>query len=106
MGEVVEAAEEDEHGHGALKALSPEEIYVYAVVGLYSMYSFNMMFTPGKMATDHFKAPATPLLKFWIRGWVVPFICLAYAMLTELSLATNVKLAFGLTTGIAVIYPL
>ena len=37
---------------------------------------------------------------------MVPFICLAYAMLTELSLATNVKLAFGLTTGIAVIYPL
>ena len=37
---------------------------------------------------------------------MVPFICLAYAMLTELPLATNVKLAFGLTTGIAVIYPL
>ena len=37
---------------------------------------------------------------------MVPFICLAYAMLTELSLATNVKLAFGLTTGIAVVYPL
>ena len=37
---------------------------------------------------------------------MVPFICLAYAMLTELPLATNVKLAFGLTTGIAFIYPL
>ena len=27
-----------------------------------------MLLTPGKMVTDHFDTPATPMLKFWIRG--------------------------------------
>ena len=33
-----------------------------------------MLAVPAKMITDHFEAPATPLLTFWVRGQSVSLL--------------------------------
>ena len=46
-----------------------------------------MLAVPAKMVTDHFDAPATPLLQFWIRGSSCAFLTIVY--LVKFKLATE-----------------
>ena len=88
-------------------ALGPldEETYVKIVMVVFGVYALQMLLVPGKMVTDHFDAPATPLLKFWIRGESVPMLLLLYVMYTELSPETNFTVSLLYSTAVAVIYP-
>lgn len=58
-----------------------------------------MLAMPERMATDHFNAPCTPMLKFWIRGASVGFltsaVCLAQ-MSTELAAPICAVSSFGI----------
>merc|ERR1712224_630112 len=54
------------------------EIFVYAYTAIFGLYTLMFLFTPGKMVTDHFDAPATPMLKFWIRGSSFGFITMLF----------------------------
>jgi hypothetical protein len=54
--------------------------------------------------TDHFDAPATPLLTFWIRGQAATIGTLSYALLM-LPTATAVPICTALSAGIGALYP-
>ena len=63
-----------------------------------------MLVVPGKMVTDHFETPSTPMLDFWIRGQSVSLGGLCYA-LTLLPTDISVKLALASTVAIGLLYP-
>ena len=54
--------------------------YVHGFSACFGMYGLQMLCLPEKMVTDHFDAPATPLLKFWIRGEAVSVLGMVYAI--------------------------
>ena len=54
--------------------------------------------------TDHFDAPATPMLKFWIRGSSVAFLGATYA-LARLPVDDACSFALAMCAGSAVLYP-
>ena len=63
-----------------------------------------MLLMPAKMVTDHFDAPATPLLNFWIRGESVSILGMSYA-LHLLPTEQALPLATAVTIAVAVLYP-
>ena len=86
-------------GAGALA-----EIFVYAYTALFGLYTLMFLFTPGKMVTDHFDAPATPMLKFWIRGSSFGFITMLYLInLVETEEAVEVGTVSAFLCGL--LYP-
>ena len=64
-----------------------------------------MLVAPGKMVTDHFEAPATPLLNFWIRGQSVSLLGLCYC-LTELPSDKAAVIGTVCSAAVGVLYPL
>ena len=83
---------------------SPSEIYVKAYIGCFGLYGLQMLAVPGKMVTDHFEAPVTTLLKFWIRGQSVSLLGLCYCVS---QLPTDKAVVVGGVTSLAigVLYP-
>ena len=63
-----------------------------------------MLAVPEKMVTDHFEAPATQMLKFWIRGQSVSLLGLCYCVS---QLPTDQAVVVGATTSLAIglLYP-
>jgi hypothetical protein len=80
------------------------ENYVKAFSAVMGMYGLQMLAVPGKMITDHFEAPATPLLKFWIRGSSVGFLGLVYC-LQQMPTADAVKVATVASAATGMLYP-
>lgn len=81
-----------------------DEMYVKGFVGIFGLYGLQMLAMPAKMVTDHFDAPATPLLTFWIRGQSVSLLGLCYTV-TKLSTPEAVKVAAATSLAIGVLYP-
>ena len=80
------------------------EIFVYAYTAIFGLYTLMFLFTPGKMVTDHFDAPATPMLKFWIRGSSFGFITMLYLInLVETEEAVEVGTVSAFLCGL--LYP-
>ena len=86
-------------GAGALA-----EIFVYAYTALFGLYTLMFLFTPGKMVTDHFDAPATPMLKFWIRGSAFGFITMLY-LINRVETEEAVKVGTASAFLCGVLYP-
>jgi len=63
-----------------------------------------MLVLPGKMVTDHFDAPDTPLLKFWIRGQSVSLIGLCYC-LTQMETGKAALVATISSAAVGILYP-
>jgi len=80
------------------------ETYVKAYLGIFGLYGLQMLAVPGKMVTDHFDAPATPLLKFWIRGESVSMLGLCYAV-SLLSTEQALPICAMTSLAIGILYP-
>eukprot|EP00501_MAST-03F_sp_TOSAG23-6_P000044 GSMAST32.ASY1.ANO1.45.1 assembled CDS len=78
--------------------------YVKVFAGTFGLYGLQMLFTPAKMVTDHFETPATPMLKFWIRGQSVSLLALCYSM-TLLPPAVAVKIGAASSLAVGLLYP-
>ena len=68
-------------------ALVEPELFIKIFCAVMGMYGLQMLAVPAKMVTDHFDAPATPLLQFWIRGSSCAFLTIVY--LVKFKLATE-----------------
>ena len=55
-------------------AVVEPELFIKVFCVIMGMYGLQMLAVPAKMVTDHFDAPATPLLQFWIRGSSCAFL--------------------------------
>jgi hypothetical protein len=83
--------------------MSPElyvNVWSFCMMG----YAAQMLLLPEKMVSDNFDAPATPMVKFWIRGQSVGWIGLIYC-LCKLDTPEAVKVATVLSIAIGVFYP-
>jgi hypothetical protein len=83
--------------------MSPE-LYVNVWSFFMMGYAAQMLLTPAKMLTDHFDAPATPMVKFWIRGQSAGWAAIIYC-LYKLDTPEAVKVATALSIAIGVLYP-
>ena len=81
-----------------------EDMYVKACFGSFGLYGLQMLVVPGQMVTDHFDAPATPMLKFWIRGQSATILALCYGA-SLLPTQDAVKVGTALSVGIGLLYP-
>lgn len=57
-----------------VRAAPPLQLYCKAWSWIFGIYGVQMLAVPAKMITDHFEAPATPLLTFWVRGQSVSLL--------------------------------
>ena len=64
----------------------------------------QMLAMPSKMVTDHFDAPATSLMSFWIRGQSVSLLGLSYCV-TQLPAEQGVLVSAVSSFAIGVLYP-
>ncbi|GMH51471.1 hypothetical protein TrRE_jg1561, partial [Triparma retinervis] len=80
------------------------ETYVKAFALIFGVYGLQMGLVPGKMVTDHFEAPATPLLKFWIRGQSVSLIGMCY-LLTQVPSDKGALIGTIASFAVGVLYP-
>ena len=78
--------------------------FAQAFAGIFGVYGLQMGLVPGKMVTDHFEAPATPLLKFWIRGQAVSLLGLCYCV-TEMPSEKAALVGTVCSFAIGVLYP-
>jgi len=80
------------------------QTFVYGSSFIFGGYALQMLAMPANMVTDHFDSPATPLLKFWIRGSSIPIFASCFACLNlDAQLASRIMLFT--TASIAVLYP-
>merc|ERR1712185_657273 len=88
---------------GIMAILDPQT-FVYGSAFIFFGYAAQMLLMPGNMVTDHFDAPATPLLKFWIRGSSISIFAMIWACLNlEVALAAQIMLFTSASIG--VLYP-
>merc|ERR1711998_777248 len=85
--------------------LKMDELYVKACFGSFALYGLQMLVVPDKMVTDHFDAPATPLLKFWIRGEAAVMAALCYSV-TLVPTAAAAKFGYLTDGKLPVKYPM
>ena len=71
---------------------------------VFGMYATGMLALPGKMVTDHFDAPSTPMTEFWIRCFGVALTGLCYCVKTGNS-QDMFDVALLTTIGITVMGP-
>jgi hypothetical protein len=83
--------------------ISPD-LYVNVVTVILSGYAAQMMFTPGKMLTDHFDSPPTPMLKYWIRGQAPGWAAVCYCI-QRLDTSEAVQVCTAVTILIGLVYP-
>ena len=72
--------------------------------GVMGVYGLQMLCVPQKMVTDHFDAPATPLLQFWIRGASTGFLGFIY-VLTKVPTEEAIPIATAMSFAIGALYP-
>merc|ERR1711934_571672 len=88
----------------AMASMLTPENFITAFKFIFGGYGLQMLLMPAKMVTDHFDAPATPLLNFWIRGESVSILGMSYA-LHLLPTEQALPLATAVTIAVAVLYP-
>ena len=87
-------------------AISPSQ-FVTAYCFIFGVYGLQMLLTPDKMTTQFFKTPATPMLRFWVRGFSVTVfaICFALYKLASFDATLAAQIAVASTAGTAIFYP-
>ena len=80
------------------------ETYVKAFSLAFGAYAAQMLVVPNKMVTDHFNAPATPLLNFWIRGQAVSLAGMIF-LLNKVDTDTALTVATASSAAIGILYP-
>ena len=79
-------------------------LYVKAGSAVFGLYGMQMLLTPSAMQTDHFDAPSSKYLDFWIRGQSATLASLLYC-LHNMESEVAVKAMLILSAGIALLYP-
>ena len=87
-------------------AISPSQ-FTTAYCVIFGVYGLQMLLTPDKMTTQFFKTPATPMLRFWVRGFSVTVfaICFTLYKLMSFDATLATQIAVASTAGTAVFYP-
>lgn len=80
-------------------------MYVKIVAGVFSVYGVQMLFTPGKLVTDHFDIKTNDNLDFAWRGHAAS-IFVASAALLNMPVELAQKLALAWVVGIGILYPM
>merc|ERR1711935_183896 len=86
-------------------AIVEPELFIKIFCGVMGMYGLQMLLVPGKMVTDHFDAPATPMVQFWIRGSSSAFLTIVYLFLFKLSTEDAVPVATAMSFVVGAVYP-
>ena len=77
-------------------AISPSQ-FTTAYCVIFGVYGLQMLLTPDKMTTQFFKTPATPMLRFWVRGFSVTVFAIRFTLYKLMSfdatLATQIAVA-------------
>jgi hypothetical protein len=84
--------------------ISPES-YVNVWTVLMCGYWTRMLFTPGNLVTDHFVAPVTPMVKFWIRGQAPAWAAVCYCVSQKLETSDAVQMCTVLSICLGLVYP-
>lgn len=81
--------------------------YTTAFCVIFGVYGLQMLLTPDKMTTQFFKVPATPILRFWVRGFSVSVFSLCFTLykLIDLDATLAAQISLVATAGIATLYP-
>ena len=87
-------------------AISPSQ-FTTAYCVIFGVYGLQMLLMPDKMTTQFFKTPATPMLRFWVRGFSVTVfaICFTLYKLASFDATLAAQIAVASTAGTAVFYP-
>ena len=88
------------HHHGRRRT----RIFIKIFSVVMGMYGLQMLAVPAKMVTDHFDAPATPLLQFWIRGSSCAFLTIVYLVKFKLT-RRGVSAALAMSVACGALYP-
>jgi hypothetical protein len=86
-------------------ALVEPELFIKIFCVVMGMYGLQMLAVPAKMVTDHFDAPATPLLQFWIRGSSCAFLTIVYLVKFKLATEDAVPVALAMSVACGALYP-
>ena len=86
-------------------ALIEPELFIKIFCVVMGMYGLQMLAVPAKMVTDHFDAPATPLLQFWIRGSSCAFLTIVYLVKFKLATEDAVPVALAMSVACGALYP-
>ena len=86
-------------------AVVEPELFIKVFCVVMGMYGLQMLAVPAKMVTDHFDAPATPLLQFWIRGSSCAFLGLVYTLYTKVPVAEALPIATAVSFACGALYP-
>jgi hypothetical protein len=84
--------------------ISPE-LYVNFWTVAMSAYAVQMLFVPAKLVTDHFDSPATPMVKYWIRGQAPGWAAVCYCVSQKLETSDAVQVCTALSILVGIIYP-
>ena len=87
-------------------AISPSQ-FTTAYCVIFGVYGLQMLLTPDKMTTQFFKTPATPMLRFWVRGFSMTIFATCFAMykLASFDATLAAQIAVASTTATAIFYP-
>ena len=86
-------------------AVVEPELFIKIFCVVMGMYGLQMLAVPAKMVTDHFDAPATPLLQFWIRGSSCAFLTIVYLVKFKLATEDAVPVALAMSVACGALYP-
>ena len=86
-------------------AVVEPELFIKVFCVVMGMYGLQMLAVPAKMVTDHFDAPATPLLQFWIRGSSCAFLTVVYLVKFKLATEDAVPVALAMSVACGALYP-
>ena len=84
--------------------ISPE-VYVNVWTVLMCGYWAQMLVVPGKLVTDHFISPVTPMVKFWIRGQAPAWAAVCYCVSQKLETSDAVQVCTALSILLGLVYP-
>ena len=94
------------HPHSIITmAVVEPELFIKVFSVVMGMYGLQMLAVPAKMVTDHFDAPATPLLQFWIRGSSCAFLTIVYLVKFKLATEDAVPVALAMSVACGALYP-
>jgi hypothetical protein len=68
------------------------------------MYGLQMLFMPSKIVQDHFDAPFTPMLEFWVRG-TATFLMTAIAAILQLPTEAGAQTCLFMVAVCGILYP-
>jgi hypothetical protein len=84
--------------------ISPE-LYVKIWTLFMSGYAAKMLLSPGKMHSDHLESPATPTVKFYIRGQSIAWATVCYCVSLKLETPDALQVCTALSILVGVAYP-